>query len=347
MRIRVLVVAALMAIVIAACSDSSESPSVAVGEVDTTDPAADDMQDNDHAVENVEAPTQLSLPVTDDPCDSPAAHAIGETVVYEVEILGEMVPMAVEVGSSEALESGLMDLVMHGAGVSWQVSADFRPVDAFLGSDWPAERRVLVAPQAEPGETPFWSQTASFNVDYVAELFPLLEKSFCLEDMRVVARSVGQGSLAVSEALCAASYPVDVHLMVTGLLKVAECAGTTQPAIISVDQFEYSPIIGHHWDGEWNPPGAGEAAVTGGLQATPQDLATVAEQYGCSDEAVEESFDLPGLERDAIALTYTTGCAASLHAYGLPAAPDGIGWSETALESIQDRLRGELGAALG
>lgn len=338
----------LVVVALTGCSGESSVPTAA-DEVGRETSLTSTTEANPHpttVVVSAEDEFHSAVPISADPCLTPAAHSFGQFVEYEAELAGETVPVAVKVGSPGALDGGLLIVALHGAGVPWKVAVEFGRVDSLIAAEWPEDERIVVAPQTQPGDQPFWNQYEGFNVEFLADFFSLLDESVCTDQSPVLLHSLGQGSLAATEALCADAYPIDVHVFGTGLLKTVECQGVTQPVIVSVDQFAFSTLIGHHWDGEWSPPGPGEAERTGGIQATPDDLAVVADQYGCDGAAKEMVFDSAEFDRAPVMLAYDDGCAAALRAYGLPAIESQVGWDPAALKIIEDPLREDLLAAL-
>lgn len=328
----------------AADSDDDAESDAAAGDEEE----AGDDESGDGEAEDVE-PEALRLPTSDDPCLEPPELPESEFIEYQMELVGQDRPVGIRVGSQAALSGGVLVLSIHGASQGWKEAKWAGELDEAMTAEWPPEQQIAVIPQAEPASPAFWTETETSNVEYMEQLFATLSQTFCFDQLDILARSAGQGSLALNQAMCERTFPIDLHVMFGGMLKIDECAQPPNVPIISIDQFDFHPNIGHSWDHAWDPPGVFQQTLTGGLKPTPEDLAVWADQYGCTDEPVETLYSegLPErFERPPVSLSYSA-CAAPLLAIGVPTADSGIGVDPEAFELVRDLYDQANLAALG
>ena len=75
------------------------------------------------------------------------------------------------------------------------------------------------------------------------------------------------------------------------MTKVLDCPAEPVP-VLTFDIYEFDPIIGAHWDGSWIQRSPREVEVTGGFQATPDDVDHWSAQFGCDRPPVEQQIPL-------------------------------------------------------
>ncbi len=299
--------------------ESSVGSSIEVGSVESESveseeagPEADETADVDDPP-NVSEPAviETTLPLSNDPCVEPAAHRVGGEQAYEFEFEGEARPIGIRIGDDAMEPGGRVVVLLHPLGIGWRTTAGFFP--SLREGD-----RFVIAPQSQAGSSPSWTLDETFNVRFLEEVFELLPQTICLEDRSVEIFSTGQGSVAASQFLCERDVPVVMHTMSFGLVKIADCAHASTPAIVGFDRFDFDPAFGTHWDGAWEPPLPFEQELTGGVDAVPLDFAHLAEGYGCTAEPeriVQE--ETAGVTRVSEALLVSEGCAAPILSVGV------------------------------
>ncbi len=325
---------AVLALVLSSCGSAVATDTVqttaTTGAVDTT---AETTTSADEAEPSVAVP----LPSSSDPCVQPvdfssiSSDLLGEGFITGFEAREATRPLRVMFSSADAAtaQDAVMVIMFHGAGGSnrtmtqtlWRIS--FMPL---LAEKKPL---VTVMAQAEAGTVGFWSQDATFNVDYMAALRAQLANTFCLDEMKVVLLGQGQGTLAVLGGYCSEAFDPDVVLLFQGMMKLLDCPAEPAP-LITFDIYEFDPIIGTHWDGAWNPPVAEEVAATGGIQSTPEDFDHWLKQYGCTEEPTETSVPIDlarssGEDVRPMTVLAARNCVEPVVAIGGPSAPE---WQE-------------------
>ncbi|MEM7271928.1 MAG: hypothetical protein AAF547_02505 [Actinomycetota bacterium] len=243
---------------------------------------------------------------------------------YAFEFDGQQLPIGVDVASAAALTDPIVVVSLHAGGFPWQ-----HALDAWE-QVWPqfgpaAENLVIFAPQAEQGETPWWTRTREFNPSYLAAFFDRLESVVCLDSSPVFLNGFGQSTVAAVQAHCAGAIDVELTAIVLllGMTTIDGCEPADAVPVISIDRFEFGPAIGPHWDGRWDMPHPIDLELTGGLDATPDDFAEWAEVYGCDGPPVtDEILDPTGsLDRLTTVLSHR-GCRADLVAIGIAGPSD-------------------------
>lgn len=321
---------------------SEPSPeSTVAAEEELPDPAVEDGDDAtvDDPAESADAPAETTtvapddsespgadastttMPLADDPCGAPAGHAVGgEPTEYTFTLDGEDRAVGVRVGGDAALTGdATVWVLLHASSLGWD--SVLWMVDNVMGPMVGApETQVVVSAQAN-GASPdpgFWTESATFNSDYLVTLFGHLERSLCLGRSRVGLVGLNQGALAAAQGICEADLPVDLVVMYAGLTKIADCDPAEPVAIVSLDSYEFDPLTGPHWDGRWPGGTPIETELTDGIEATPDDLAFWADLYKCTagpeERTLPDEADL--LARDTVVLTYD-GCDAPLMAIGM------------------------------
>jgi hypothetical protein len=299
---------------------ASETTSSARGDEPGDDPAeASDVGDENGAAGA--EPSSTTMPVADDPCATPASHVFGAAPTqYTFTLAGEDRAVGVRVGGEAALTGdATVWVLLHSSSLAWDAVL-WMADNVFVPMVGAPETQVVVSPQANgaPPEPGFWTETATFNTDYLVTLFEHLDRSLCLERSRVALVGLNQGSLAAAQGICEAELPVDLVVMYAGLTKIADCDPPRAVPILSYDSFEFDPVNGPHWDGRFPGGTPVETELTGGIEATPDDLAFWADLYNCTAGPTERTLpDEPDLlARDSVLLTYD-GCDAPLMAIGM------------------------------
>lgn len=289
-----------------------------------------------------------TFPLSDGPCASPAAHMIGgEPVEYTFTFEGEERPVGVRVGGQAALGTApTMVAILSPPGGEWESSAGL--ADLIGRQIGPEESRIVVAPQASSGQPLLWTRSVSFNADYLATLFGLLERSFCLDGARVVLGARGGATIAVAQAICATDLSIDLAYFQLGMVTVDHCDPARAVPILSIDRFGLNPPIGPHWEGSWDPPAEVDLALTGGFNSTPDEVATWAEIYECTDEATLETLpDAGGVLAQPTVVLAHRACDAPIVAFGMQPQPGALGVVPDALVGASVRLAEEWNALLG
>jgi poly(3-hydroxybutyrate) depolymerase len=251
---------------------------------------------------------------------------VTESGVYDLQVQGQARPVWVQLPDAAAgTQPAALVIDLHSAGLTTGVGTDLLDQLGLGGA-------VVVSPRANDSPFPSWSESDTFNVEYMRALWDALGRSLCFDAERVVLSAVGQGTLVASEAVCGTDIPFGLVIQVWGLVPVQECEPSRAVAMVSLNTFD--PSDGSHWDGRWEPPVPREVAVTGGIGPVPDDLDQWAQRYHCTDTRSEQTIADPGdvLARDSVLFSYNA-CDAPLAAFGLTTTP--AGGSVTAMPAFE------------
>lgn len=316
--------------------DSEVNDTVGATPASSSD-VANDVVDNAVTTPIAEdGPPLEPLPSVSDPCAAPVSlDAIATELTndgYRTEFIVRDKPRPLNIRFSTAdaatADNAMMVVMLHGAGGTNEWSeAMWR--HSFLPELARQQPLILVMAQAERGTTGFWTQDATFNTDYLAALHTSLSRTFCLRQTPALLHGHGQGTVAAVQGYCAGSFPADALILFQGMVKLLECPAAPVP-IISLDLYEFDPIVGNSWDSAWNPPVVEEVQITGGIQQTPDDLNYWSTLFGCQDQPSETDFATPsGSNGDSptrpITVLEAQGCPEPIVAIGAPSADD---WTE-------------------
>ncbi len=278
-----------------------------------------------------------TLPTSGDPCATAAAHELGaEGVEYTFDLAGEAIPMGVYVeGESALAEGGVLWVALHPPAESWPWAKGFTDRDKGL-TGLPEGSHAFVYPNAQSAD-PFWSRSASYNVEHLETLFAALDSSFCLDRMRVILSGVGQGALAAGQAVCQGEVPVDLLFQAFTMVAMNDCQPPNPVPVIGVLQYDFNAVVGGHWDGAWTPPVDIEIDLVGEVPSGPAAVAGWAAVNGCTDDPAEQTFEGLGADRPPIELAHEE-CDAFVVGYGLPTETSGVGFDGSVYEAMANVL---------
>ena len=342
------------AFVVASCSSPADT-----GRVEDASEPSSTTQSTEPAPTSVAAVTSAAtddpetpappLPDVADPCESPASLPSGRSV-FSLDVDGEQLPVGVDAASEAAWTDPIVVVSLHGAGLDWEAaleSGEF--LWRQLGPD--SDRVLVFAPQADASQAPLWSKSPEFNPRFVDAFVDRLAEVVCLDASPVFLSGFGQGALAATQAFCSNGLDVELAgiVLLIGMVKIVGCEPDRAAPIISIDRYDYVPALGHHWDGRWDPPDQFQRELTGGIQATPDDLATWAEIYECADDPASTEIEDPNglLTRPTTVLSHRD-CRADLVAIGLagPSTRAARIFDSTAADDLAEILEQEFARIL-
>lgn len=341
-------VAALVACVLVVVSCSGTGEEAVDGPGETGEPTTSVETSPASSSEPEAVAGVLPLPEVDDACAAPVDLPVGQTE-YSFEFEDRILPVGVDVAGASSLVDPIIVVSLHAGGFPWsQVMQAWEPIWPRLGQE--AQRLLIFAPQADASDNPWWTESPDFNPSYLAAFFDRLEGVVCLETSPVLLTGFGQGTVAATQGHCAGVVEVELTaiLLLVGMTKMVDCDPIDAVPILSIDRFEFDPTIGPHWDGRWDMPRAIDLELTGGLAATPDDLARWAEVYGCDGPPLSEEIpDQSGtLDRLTTVLRHRD-CDADLTAIGIAgAAVRNRVFEPVALEQMLDVLEVEFARLL-
>ncbi len=276
------------------------------------------------------------LPQSDDPCSTPVEEG---SDTFSIFVDGAERPVYVEWPATATDEPPGLVVGLHGAGSGIATRKDILRLSEL-------EPHVFVVPSPLDSDIAFWSETPTFNLDFVSTLFAELPKALCFDSSKTILNSAGQGGLVSADAICHTDIPIQLAVMSLSFISPVDCAPVRDVPIISFNTFDFDPTVGAHWDNRWDPPVPHEVAQTGGIGPVPEDLDEWALRYGCDGPRLEETLPDPDdvLERDSVLFAYPE-CATKLFAFGLEAT-DSFPTSPAAFELAWPRILEVFGSIL-
>lgn len=344
--------------------DAQQISGVEPDDIAVTSDDADTLVDDGDTTRTDDGTTDENpLPNSADPCSEPvdfsaiSANLVG-WVGYATTFTaaGESRSLDVRFSSPDAptAENAVMVVMFHGAGGS-NAWSKMNWANSFLPELVQQRPVITVMAQAVNGRSGRWPSDTFVGTEYHEALRATLAKSFCLEQMPIILHGNGQGTIVALNAYCTGSLPADAIVLVLGMAKLLDCPADPTP-VMTLDIYEFQPVVGHHWGGAWNPPMAEIVEITGGIQSTPDDVDHWASQFGCESEPTEtllpiDSHSTTDQKSQPITVLAVRDCVEPIVAIGVPgrAAPMGDApffVDRGVLELVNEVMLAELTAAL-